>query len=98
MKITQKQRNAIIKQAIKNVKVGQRFLCVILARIINDSFHIGYKPAPKNIQKYIPEFKNSTAVKYFNGKNQYTWWGTHVEDQKNRLKFLNYLLTRKLPK
>ena len=98
MKITDKERKEIIKEAIAQVKGGTHFLCCIFATILMDRYNIKYHNKPKDIQKYIPNFKNSTAVKYFSAKRGFCWWEMEEKDQRNRLRFLRYLLTGKLPK
>jgi hypothetical protein len=98
MKITKKQRKKIIMEAITKVKNGHMFLCIILAGIIRDKHTGRYMPKPQDIQKYIPEFKNSIAVKHFNAERKFYWWGMREKDQRNRIRFLRYLLTGKLPK
>lgn len=106
MKITKKQREAIIKKAIKQQPY---FLCNSLRNAIEDILHveISFLDRYKEIRKYIPKFKYRTAVKYFNanGTIDAPWWNTkgsvsdsRTQDSKNRLAFLNYLLTGKLPK
>jgi hypothetical protein len=106
MKITKRQRNKIIRYAIEK---QPDFLCNSLRIAIKDilKVDIKFENRYKEIQKYIPEFKYSTAKKYFdtNADIKGPWWNSgnsiHLPgtiDNINRLKFLNYLLTGKLPK
>jgi hypothetical protein len=95
MKITKKQRKAIIKEA-KNELVVWRYLCPSLSSAIANILGVYYPADIIYIRRIFPEFKRTTAVKYFNAKNEYAWW--RGSDKRNRLRFLNYLLNGKLPK
>jgi hypothetical protein len=98
MKITKKQRERIIKSAIKKIKSGEEnYLCYALGdsigEIIPESELVYGEEA---IRQYLPKFKNEIALKHFNAIGHTLWW--YSDDKKNPLAFLNYLLTGKLPK
>jgi hypothetical protein len=98
MKITKKERREIIKRSIADVKAGDTYLCYILSKNIKIVKTGYYPPFYCAIRGFIPEFKQTTAVKHFNAHRLPAWWDTQASGQRNRLRFLNYLLTGKLPK
>lgn len=98
MKISEEQRRAIIKEAIVTLKSGEQpFLCCALSAAIGSILSVKFLRSSKFIRKYIPEFKQSTAIEYFYGCGDFAWWGIQRKDKKSRLRFLRYLLTGKLP-
>jgi len=98
MKITKEQRDTIIRRAAVHLK-PHGFLCPSLANAIEETLGIWCACNPRGIQKYIPEFKQTTAIKYFNGVPGYVWWNLPKRKENiQRQKFLRYLLTGKLLK
>jgi hypothetical protein len=104
MKITKKQRKRIVERVIANIESQREyFLCVAFGNAISTMCFVNYGEARYHIKKFIPGFKKSIAIKYFGAKyikNCSVWWND-VNDEinrNNRLAFLNYLLTSKLPK
>ena len=99
MKITLKQKRKIIREAIKELKLDETYLCHILGEAIEKVLGIQKDSVYqyKSVQKYIPKFQKSVAIKYFNAKRHYVWWETDEVGQALRLAFLKYLLTGKLP-
>jgi hypothetical protein len=99
MKITKRQRMAIIKMAIDYIRSdGNHYLCNALSRAIQNTFHVSTRYSPEKIREYIPRFKQETAIKHFHAMGSFAWWFTDTEGKKLRLRFLRYLLTGKLPK
>jgi hypothetical protein len=101
MKVTRKQKEEIIKIAIK---LQPDFLCHTLSYGIQQVLKVDCPSDPIAIQKYIPEFRRSVAIKHFSATRSVVWWDTSpydergTADSRNRLRFLRYLLTGKLPK
>ena len=102
MKITKKQREKIIRKAIR---LQPTFLCWALSDSIEDVLGVHCNRNPRAIQKYLPKFRHSTAIKHFNANRGGVWWNTgghfcesNTPDSENRLRFLRYLLPSKLPK
>ena len=95
MKITKKQRTAIIKTARKELDEWT-YLCIALSSAIQKTLNVNCYSDTDDVQKYFPKFERSTAIRYFHGRDQYAWW--KKTDKHNRLRFLRYLLTGKLPK
>ncbi len=102
MKITKKQREAIIKKVISLINSGkEEFLCIAFGDVISEMLSIGYSDARFHIKRFIPEFKKTIAIKHFNAKynkGYSVWWLDEKTSKQNRLNFLDYLLTGKLPK
>jgi hypothetical protein len=88
------QKELIIKNAIKRIESGRdQFLCSTLSLAIQDVLAEYCPGGIKSIQRYFPRFKQSTAVKYFNGRQGLTWWG--YDYKQDRIRFLRYLLNGK---
>jgi len=99
MKISKKQHDEIINIAMNEIRSGNlNFLCIALALAINTVLNENYDSQIRAIKRYIPEFKQSVAIKYFHAHRTYTWWGSTEKDRKTRIRFLRYLKNGKLPK
>ncbi len=98
MKLTKKQKEEIIKEAIARL---ERHSLSGICWAITDSLRPGnsrFTPLPHAvIKKVFPRFKRETAVKYFHATDQSLWWWNET-NVKIRVKFLQYLLDGKLPK
>ncbi len=97
MKITKKQREKIIKEAIIILKRDKLGMCWALTRAIYPKWQHMSAMRIIKIQKYFPLFNRETAVKYFGARDIGVWWFLSTK-QNIRIKFFRYLLNGKLPK
>jgi hypothetical protein len=95
MKVTQEQKEAIIKRAKAELKEWE-YLCIALSNAIDDILGIECCGSAAEIKKVFPRFTNRNAVQYFGGRRKYSWWTRG--QYRLRLLFLDYILTGKLPK
>jgi hypothetical protein len=99
-RLTKAQRKEVISQAIVRIKKGKdQYLCYAFSKSLANVLKLNFIPSNVGvIQRYIPEFKNSMARKYFGARRGSGWWDIETKDKKMRLKFLRYLLNNKLPR
>ena len=99
MKYTRKQKEAVIKEAIRcirNSKAAGLCWAISLGMDSVHPFERMHMVSISTILEIFPRFDREIAVEYFKA-NEYGgfWWENKI---KTRIRFLQYLLDGKLPK